>query len=193
MQIREKMDMVPKLCEDDVEEHLGKLPEELFGRLFPCALAPFPSARNKGLWTANQASKALLFSNTGMFRAKSRTSQIAMSWIDVVDPALRCRKFAAPTCRYQRAGVEFGVKRNGKVLIADEPGLGKTVQACHLFHLSCTPTCACISHAHSWHWPLESEACVFAGDCNSSRFRRGLATAGGVPLVSALCMAAAVA
>ena len=32
---------------------------------------------------------------------------------------------------FQRAGVAFAVRRNGRVLIGDEMGLGKTIQARH--------------------------------------------------------------
>lgn len=39
--------------------------------------------------------------------------------------------FQGPLCllyRYQREGVRFGIRKTGRILLADEPGLGKTVQ-----------------------------------------------------------------
>ncbi|CAD6198954.1 unnamed protein product [Caenorhabditis auriculariae] len=43
---------------------------------------------------------------------------------------------------YQRAGVEFGVQKNGRVLVADEMGLGKSVQA------------LAIARCYKSEWPL---------------------------------------
>ena len=50
---------------------------------------------------------------------------------------------------FQRAGVHFALSREGRVLLADEMGVGKTVQAIAM------ASCYRVSNTFSWH-----EACA---------------------------------
>ena len=58
------------------------------------------------------------------FRKQSNTSAHLSIGLDRVEPHLRDQLMP-----FQKEGVQYGISRQGRVMIADDMGLGKTVQA----------------------------------------------------------------
>lgn len=57
-------------------------------------------------------------------RMLAKSPSVEEAWLEQLEPSLmNC------LLPFQRAGVLFGISRNGRVLIGDDPGLGKTRQA----------------------------------------------------------------